>query len=64
MVKDNPIDNGFEDDFIGKIVYTGDINNEDAGNYQIVIPTIPELNKSNILNRLAEIKKSTSKYVN
>lgn len=61
-IVDTVIDNGFEDDFIDKIVYTGEINNEDSGMYQIEVPSIPEIDKSIILNRLSKMKRN--KYVN
>lgn len=58
------INDGFEDDFMEKICYTGNINNQDDGNYSIVIPEIPEINKSNITSRLKQISSSLKKYVN
>ncbi len=61
---DEKIDDGFEDDFIEKIAYDGDINNVDDANYSINIPDIPEINKKKIVNRLQEISKNMKKYVN
>jgi hypothetical protein len=56
---------GFEDDFINIITYTGNVNNEDDGNYKLDIPSCPELNKSNIYDRLEEIRNNeTFKQVN
>jgi hypothetical protein len=58
------IPEGFEDNFMELISYDGEVNNNDAGNYKLEIPTVPSLNKVNILSRLADIKKSLStKYV-
>lgn len=62
---DNDIPHGFEDDFIDKICYEGEVNNEDASHYAMQIPAMPELNKRLITNRLQSIKKSLKmKYVN
>lgn len=58
------INDGFEDDFMEKICYEGQVNNNDDGNYSIVIPEIPEINKSKISSRLKEISLSLKKYVN
>lgn len=58
------INDGFEDDFMEKICYEGDVNNVDDANYSIVIPEIPEINKSKITSRLKEISASMKKYVN
>lgn len=53
----NPIDSsGFEDDFMDKITYQGDINDEEDTVYQLIIPTIPEISRDQILRRLDQIK--------
>lgn len=58
---DNDIEDGFEDDFIDTILYQGEINNEDTGNYSVKIPSIPEIDRSNILDRLEDIKSQVAK---
>ena len=52
---DTEIEDGFEDDFIDKICYSGLINNNDINPYFVTIPDIPELYKSKINNRLLEM---------
>ena len=52
---DTEIEDGFEDDFIDKICYSGLINNNDINPYFVTIPDIPELDKSKINNRLLEM---------
>ncbi len=64
QIIDEKIDDGFEDDFIEKIAYEGDINNKDEANYSIVIPDIPEISRQKIIGKLQEISKSMKKYVN
>jgi hypothetical protein len=54
IIDDNDID-GFEDDF-ANIIYSGEINNEDHGNYSLNIPDCVEINRSTILDRLKDIK--------
>lgn len=61
---DEKIEDGFEDDFIDKICYQGDINNEDDANYSLQIPNIPEINRKSILESLDKISESMKKYVN
>ena len=54
----NPdIEDGFEDDFINKIITSTTVNNNDDSNYKMVIPNIPELSMKNIVGRLDIIKK-------
>ena len=54
----NPeLEDGFEDDFINKIISSTTINNEDNSNYQLTVPNIPELSMKNIVGRLDIIKK-------
>ena len=61
---DNTVDDGFEDDFMNMITYDGNINNEEVETYHINIPNIPELNSSNINNRLSEMRSKINKNVN
>ncbi len=56
-----PIEDGFEDDFFEKICYSGTINNNDIMPYSLVIPEIPEINRSRINERLLKIAKSLNK---
>ena len=60
---DTEIENGFEDDFIDKICYSGLINNNDINPYFVTIPDIPELDKSKINNRLLEMAMGLNKLV-
>lgn len=62
---DREIEDGFEDDFVNIISYQGEINNEDGSTYSINIPSIPEVNRLNIMGRLETIKESLkTKYEN
>lgn len=56
-----PIEDGFEDDFFEKICYSGTINNNDIMPYSLVIPEIPEINRSRINERLLKIARSLNK---
>lgn len=56
-----PIEDGFEDDFIDKICFQGTVNNDDSNPYHIVIPEIPEIDKSLINSRLLKLAKSRKK---
>ena len=58
---DMGIEDGFEDDFIDKISYSGLINNNDINPYFVTIPDIPELDKSKINNRLLEMAMGLNK---
>ena len=49
------IESGFEDDFINKICYTGEINNEDNDNYTLNIPDIAEVDKNKVYQNLKEL---------
>ena len=60
---DTEIEDGFEDDFIDKICYSGLINNNDVNPYFVNIPDIPELDKSKINNRLLEMAMGLNKLV-
>lgn len=52
---DPQLSDGFEDDFIEKICYKGQINNEDSDPYKLIIPDMPELDTNRINTRLYEI---------
>ena len=60
---DMGIEDGFEDDFIDKICYSGKKNNNDANPYYLNIPDIPELDKSKINDRLLNIVSGINKLV-
>ena len=60
---DTEIPNGFEDDFINMITYTGEINNEDLNPYRLNIPNIPEINSNTIYDRLNDISLSLKSKV-
>lgn len=57
------IEDGFEDDFIEKICYSGQVNNYDPNPYNVTIPDIPELDKAKINSRLLDIAKSMNKVI-
>lgn len=64
IINDN-IPDGFEDDFIDKISYQGEVNNEEIGSYKLNIPMIPELNKDRVYNNIETIKQEiANRYVN
>ena len=52
---DEGIEDGYEDDFINKICYTGTINNEDNDNYTLNIPDIAEVDKNLVYHNLKEL---------
>ena len=52
---DENIEDGFEDDFINKICYTGEINNEDNDNYKLIVPDIAEVDKNLVYQNLKEL---------
>ena len=52
---DEDIEDGFEDDFINKICYTGEINNKDNDNYKLIIPDIAEVDKNKVYQNLKEL---------
>ena len=60
---DMGIEDGFEDDFIDKICYSGKKNDNDANPYYLNIPDIPELDKSKINDRLLNIVSGINKLV-
>lgn len=49
---DEGIESGFEDDFLSKICYTGEINNVDVDNYTLNIPNIVEIDQEKVYNNL------------
>lgn len=55
------IKDGFEDNFIDKIVYSGERNRDDSNPYHIVIPEIPEIDKSKINDKLIKLAKQFDK---
>ena len=61
--KENIIKDGFEDDFMDEICYSGEIYKNDVNPYYLEIPNIPELNPANINKRLLEIAKSLNKTI-
>lgn len=63
---DEDFPDGFEDDFMHLITYSGTKNNKETSQYTFKIPNqgeIPELNKDNIQGKLEEIYKSLGKKV-
>lgn len=58
-----PIEDGFEDDFMEKICYSGTVNNDDIIPYKLLIPDVPEIDKSKINTRLLEMAKNLNKVV-
>lgn len=58
-----PIEDGFEDDFMEKICYSGTFNNDDSNPYSVVIPDLPEIDKSKINKRLLSMAKTLNKVV-
>lgn len=59
------IEEGFEDDFMSQVTYSGDKATEQNAQYVVEIPKIPEINRNEILKRISEIKASLKKrYVN
>ena len=60
-IKDLGITDGFEDDFMDKINYTGEINNDDINPYKITIPNIPELDHAKINENLRALAKNLNK---
>jgi hypothetical protein len=57
-ILDEKIEDGFEDNFIDMISYVGETNNEEVSKYSITVPTIPELSRNRILDRMEDIKAS------
>lgn len=61
VIIDTEIEDGFEDDFLSNINYSGDVSTEEATTYKIAIPDIPEINRKNIETRLKQMSKTLSK---
>jgi len=57
-ILDEAIEDGFEDNFIDMITYVGEMNTEDNEAYSINVPTIPEVSRTRIIDRLSDIKES------
>ena len=57
------LEDGFEDDFFEKILYSGKVNNNDSNPYHVEVPEVPELDKSKINNRLLSIARNLNKTV-
>lgn len=51
-IVDEGIESGFEDDFLSKICYTGEVNNVDVDNYTLTIPNIVEIDQEKVYNNL------------
>lgn len=54
-IVDQGIESGFEDDFISKITYTGEVNNVDVDNYTLEIPNMVEIDKEKVYDNLRNI---------
>lgn len=52
---------GFEDDFMNLISYEGTKNNTENLSYTLNVPVTPEINRTNIMNKLKDIKKALGK---
>lgn len=63
QIADTPIEDGFEDDFMNKICYTGNFDNLDEQPYNIENVIIPEIDKSKINNILLEKASKINKIV-
>tara|TARA_R110000851_G_scaffold97156_2_gene210678 strand:+ start:11919 stop:13097 length:1179 start_codon:yes stop_codon:yes gene_type:complete len=57
-ILDERIEDGFEDNFIDMISYVGETNNEEVSKYSITVPSIPELSRNRIMDRMEDIKAS------
>lgn len=57
------IDTGMEDDFLHKICYKGEVNNEDNDNYKLVIPTCSEIDQYKIDQNLINIAKRINRFI-
>jgi len=56
QIIDEKIEDGFVDNFIDMISYVGETNNEEVAKYSISMPSIPELSRSRIMDRMEDIK--------
>ena len=64
-IVNDELEDGFEDDFMNEIFYSGDVNNKDELTFTVDIPEIPEINKQQMIENLASISLTlNSKYVN
>lgn len=57
-IVDEPIKNGFEDNFMDMISYVGEMSNNDENQYKLNIPTIPEISRVKIIERFDDIKET------
>lgn len=55
------VNDGFESDWVKKVLYDGELSNEDSPEYKITIPHIPELSQTLVTNNLLEIAR---KFIN
>lgn len=55
-ILDAEIEDGFEDNFMDMITYVGEVNTDDQNSYTLDIPTVPEISRKRIVDRLADIK--------
>lgn len=60
---DDDIPDGFEVDFLEKICYTGDINNEDNDNYKLDLPIDIKSSSEEIYNNLRNIASTINRKV-
>mgnify|MGYP000586754572 CR=1 FL=1 len=57
-IVDEPIANGFEDNFMDMICYVGEMSSNDTNNYKLNIPSIPEISRVKIIERFDDIKET------
>lgn len=58
-IKDEEIADGFQDNFMDMISYVGEVANKDDENvYVLDVPTVPEISRQRIADRLEDIKAS------
>lgn len=55
------VNDGFESDWVKKVLYDGELSNEDSPEYNITVPQIPELSQTLVTNNLLEIAR---KFIN
>ena len=46
---------GFQSDYVPKVIYEGLMGTEEDSNYKLVIPDVPNINKNNITNKLLDM---------
>lgn len=56
-IVDDGIETGFEEDFVNKISYSGEINNEDNDNYSINIPHYEEIDRDKMWENIRNLAK-------